>query len=118
MQLNDLLSIQLYSLRLMGDLDGMLDAVTAAGITQVETFGPQFDKPAETRAALDARGLRATTGHIGIIALRERFAEIVATTCGHRAPRCCSSCQTARSRPPADEQENPRSTSRVDGNRL
>ena len=80
MQLNDLLSIQLYSLRLMGDLDGMLNAVQAAGITQVETFGPQFDKPGETRAALDARGLRATTGHIGIIALRDRFAEIVAAS--------------------------------------
>ncbi len=80
MQLRDILSIQLYSLRLMGTLDGMLDAVKAAGITNVETFGPQFDTPDATRAALDARGLSATTGHIGIAALRDRFAEIVAAS--------------------------------------
>ena len=80
MQLNDVLSIQISSLRLMGSLDGMLDAVKAAGITHVETFGPQFDTPDATKAALDARGLTATTGHIGIVALRERFAEIVAAS--------------------------------------
>ena len=80
MQLNDVLSIQLYSLRLMGTLDGVLDAVKAAGITKVETFGPQFDAPDATRAALDARGLSATTGHIGIQALRDRFADIVAAS--------------------------------------
>ncbi len=74
----DQLSIQLYSLRFMPSLDGALDAVKAAGLTQVETYGPQFDDAAALADQLAARGLAATTAHVGIAALREKFDATVA----------------------------------------
>ncbi len=77
MQLTDVLSIQLYSLRTMESLDAILDAVKAAGITKVETIGSHLDAAVATRAALNARGLAATTGHVNMPALRDRLGATV-----------------------------------------
>lgn len=69
---NDL-SIQLYSLRDYGDLDRQLDAVAEIGFRKVETVGGHLVDAAGTRAKLDARGLAAPTGHVGMADLRARL---------------------------------------------
>jgi sugar phosphate isomerase/epimerase len=68
----DVLSIQLYTMRSLNDLDRILDAVAAAGYRHVETVGSHLDDAAATRAKLDARGLKASSSHVGLAALRER----------------------------------------------
>lgn len=69
----DTLSIQLYAMRLHGDVDQNLDALAAIGFKQVETIGGHLADAAVTRAKLDARGLRATTSHVGLADLRTRL---------------------------------------------
>jgi sugar phosphate isomerase/epimerase len=69
---NDL-SIQLYSLRHFGDLDRQLDALAEIGFRQVETIGGHLADAAGTRAKLDARGMRAPTGHVALMDLRARL---------------------------------------------
>jgi sugar phosphate isomerase/epimerase len=73
-----ILSIQLYTLRALGDLDLVLDTVAQAGYRYVEAVGGHLEDPGKTRAALDARGLKAPTSHVGIAALRENFDATVA----------------------------------------
>ena len=68
----DRLSIQLYTLRTLGDLDHVLDATAAAGFRHVELVGSHLDNAAATKAALDARGLTVSTSHVSLAALRER----------------------------------------------
>ena len=72
MSITDVLSIQLYTLRSMGDLDRILDTVAEAGYRHAETVGSHLDDAATTRAKLDARGLTASSSHVGLAALRER----------------------------------------------
>jgi len=72
MSITDVLSIQLYTLRSMDDLDRILDTVAEAGYRHVETIGSHLDDAATTRAKLDARGLTASSSHVGLAALRER----------------------------------------------
>jgi sugar phosphate isomerase/epimerase len=72
MSVTDILSIQLYTLRSMGDLDRILDTVAEAGYRHLETVGSHLDDAATTRAKLDARGLTASSSHVGLAALRER----------------------------------------------
>jgi sugar phosphate isomerase/epimerase len=72
MATQDALSIQLYTLRSLNDLDRILDAVAEAGYRHVETVGSHLDHAAGTKAKLDARGLRASSSHVGLAALRER----------------------------------------------
>ncbi|SCB24961.1 sugar phosphate isomerase/epimerase family protein [Rhizobium hainanense] len=77
------LSIQLYSLRHLGGLDRQLDAAARAGFTNVETIGSHLDDPKALKAALAARGLHASSGHIGLPALRgelDRVADAAAET--------------------------------------
>ena len=64
----DQISVQLYTLRnqLAVDLDGTLAALAKIGYTRVEHAGFVGRTAAEFRAALDAAGLRATSGHVGI----------------------------------------------------
>jgi sugar phosphate isomerase/epimerase len=64
----DQISIQLYTLRdqLAIDLDGTLAALREIGYRRVEHAGFVGRTAAEFRAALDAAGLRATSGHVGI----------------------------------------------------
>jgi sugar phosphate isomerase/epimerase len=72
MSITDVLSIQLYTMRSLGDLDRILDAVAEAGYRHVETVGSHLDDAATTRAKLDARGLDAPSSHVSLAALRER----------------------------------------------
>jgi sugar phosphate isomerase/epimerase len=64
----DQISIQLYTLRdqLAIDLEGTLAALAAIGYTRVEHAGFVGRTVEEFRAALDAAGLRATSGHVSI----------------------------------------------------
>ncbi|BCJ40495.1 sugar phosphate isomerase [Actinoplanes ianthinogenes] len=64
----DRISVQLYTLRdqLAIDLGGTLAALAAIGYTRVEHAGFVGRTAAQFRAALDAAGLRATSGHVGI----------------------------------------------------
>jgi sugar phosphate isomerase/epimerase len=73
------LSVQLYTLRdpLAADFEGTLDAVRDAGIPYVELAGLGDKSPAEFKAALDARGLKASGAHIGIEAIEDDFDGVV-----------------------------------------
>jgi sugar phosphate isomerase/epimerase len=64
----DKISVQLYTLRdqLGIDLEGSLEELAEIGYTRVEHAGTVGRTPAQFRAALDAAGLRATSGHAGI----------------------------------------------------
>lgn len=77
MKASDVISIQLYSLRDYGDLDRQLDAVAEAGYRNVETIGSHFADAEGTAAKLRARGLKAPSGHVGMLDLRERLDWVV-----------------------------------------
>ncbi len=77
MSVTDILSIQLYTLRTLEDLDLILDTVADAGYLYVETVGSHLDKAAEVRSKLDARGLKASSSHVSMAALREKPDAIV-----------------------------------------
>ena len=64
----DRISIQLYTLRDQSQIDlaGTLAALRRIGYTRVEHAGFVGRTAAQFRAALDAAGLRATSGHVGI----------------------------------------------------
>ncbi|WP_218824471.1 sugar phosphate isomerase/epimerase family protein [Asanoa hainanensis] len=64
----DNISVQLYTLRdqLSADLPGTLRALADIGYTRVEHAGFVGRTAAQFKAALDAVGLRATSGHVGI----------------------------------------------------
>jgi sugar phosphate isomerase/epimerase len=64
----DRISVQLYTLRgqLNIDLEGSLAELAEIGYTRVEHAGFVGRTAAQFRAALDAAGLRATSGHVGI----------------------------------------------------
>ena len=66
MSVIDILSIQLYTLRLLENLDRILDAVAEAGYHSVETVGSHLDDAETVRAKLDARGLRSSSSHVGL----------------------------------------------------
>lgn len=70
------LSLQLYSLRQLGDLDAQLDSAAAAGFRHVETIGSHLDNPSALKSGLAVRGLTAPTGHIGLPALRGDLSRI------------------------------------------
>lgn len=76
----DMLSIQLYTLRAMGDLERILETVAQAGYRRVETTGGHLDDAAGTARALAAHKLAAPSGHTGLAALRER-PDAVAEAC-------------------------------------
>jgi sugar phosphate isomerase/epimerase len=64
----DQISIQLYTLRdqLAIDLEGTLQALAAIGYTRVEHAGFVGRTVTQFKAALDAAGLRASSGHVPI----------------------------------------------------
>jgi sugar phosphate isomerase/epimerase len=68
----DILSIQLYSLRSLGELDRVLDTARQAGYRYVETVGSHLDDAVNVRIKLEAHNLKASSSHIGLAALRER----------------------------------------------
>ena len=59
------ISYQLYSSRAV-PLEATLDMLAGLGLTEVEGFGPLYEDPAATRAALDARGLTMPSGHFSL----------------------------------------------------
>jgi sugar phosphate isomerase/epimerase len=78
--MNTPLSIQLYSLRTLPGLPEVLDTVKAAGYRHVELIGSHLDDAANVRQQLDARGLTASSSHVGMAALRDRF-DTIMTAC-------------------------------------
>jgi sugar phosphate isomerase/epimerase len=78
MKAADVLSIQLYTMRSLDDLDRILEAVAAAGFRHVETVGGHLDDAATTRAKLGAHGLRASSSHVALAALRARPDAVIA----------------------------------------
>jgi sugar phosphate isomerase/epimerase len=68
----DILSIQLYTLRSLGQLDRVLDTVKQAGYGHVETVGSHLDDAENVRTKLDARGLKVSSSHVSLTAIRER----------------------------------------------
>src|SRR6478735_8923965 len=77
MSVTDHLSIQLYTLRSLESLESTLDIVAEAGYRHVETVGSHLDDAANVRSKLDARGLKASSSHVSLAALRERPEAIV-----------------------------------------
>lgn len=73
MNIADELSIQLYSLRSYGDLESQLTALAGIGFRCVEIIGSHIENAKDTRARLDAHGMSAPTGHVGIDMLRDRL---------------------------------------------
>jgi sugar phosphate isomerase/epimerase len=80
MRNTDILSIQLYTLRSLGELDRVLDVVKQSGYGHVETVGSHLDDAENVRAKLDARGLKVSSSHVGLEALRERL-DVVLRAC-------------------------------------
>ena len=78
MPITDILSIQLYTLRSLNDLDTILDTVAAAGFRNVEGIGSHLDDAANVKAKLDARGLQFSSSHVSLAALRERPDKVIA----------------------------------------
>jgi sugar phosphate isomerase/epimerase len=74
----DILSIQLYTLRSLNDLDTILDIVAAVGFRHVEGVGSHLDDAANVKAKLAARGLKFSSSHVGLAALRERAEQVIA----------------------------------------
>jgi len=68
----DILSIQLYTLRALGELERVLDTVKQAGYGHVETIGAHLDDAEKVRTQLEARGLKVSSSHVSLAALRER----------------------------------------------
>ncbi len=76
--MSDPISIQLYTLRTLGDVDLILDTVAAAGYKNVEGIGSHLDDAAVVAPKLKARGLSMTSSHVGLVALRERPDAVIA----------------------------------------
>jgi sugar phosphate isomerase/epimerase len=76
--MSDTISIQLYTLRALGDVDLILDTVAAAGYRNVEGIGAHLDDAAIVAPKVAARGMRMTSCHVGLAALRERPAAVIA----------------------------------------
>jgi sugar phosphate isomerase/epimerase len=80
MSITDILSIQLYTLRSLEDVDHILDTVADAGYRLVEAVGSHLDDARNVKAKLDARGLKACSSHVSLATLRER-PDAVAEAC-------------------------------------
>lgn len=80
--------IQLYAVRdeAQRDLSGTLTALAAMGYREVELAGLYGKTAAQFRAALDAAGLKAPAGHVGIPALTDQLEQTIADAkvLGHR----------------------------------
>jgi sugar phosphate isomerase/epimerase len=74
------LAVQLYTLRhaLQEDLEATLAALAEAGAEEVELAGFYDRTPAEMRAALDAAGLKAISGHVPLDAFESGADRVVA----------------------------------------
>lgn len=77
--LADQLGLQLYSVRgaFLQDPFAALDMVAGYGIKEVETAGTARMTPAQFRAELEKRGLRATSAHVQYNALRDDLGAVL-----------------------------------------
>ncbi len=73
--------LQLYSLRdiFRPDPAAALDKTKALGFTEVETFNNPTPAPAELRKMLDARGLKAVSGHFGYDLFEKDLPQVIAS---------------------------------------
>lgn len=82
------LGLQLYAVRdvIKADVPGTLAALAAMGYREMELAGRYGLTAAEFRAALDAAGLKAPAGHVGIPELTDGIEQTIADakTLGHR----------------------------------
>lgn len=67
------LSIQLYSMRDYEDQIGLLNELSAIGMTQVEGYGGVYGDPGAYRAAMDANGISMPSGHMGLNEIEDDF---------------------------------------------
>ncbi|NKK04050.1 TIM barrel protein [Rhizobium leguminosarum bv. viciae] len=65
------LSVQLYTLREIDDVDRMLDVVTEAGFRHVEVYGALFSQASVLRRKLDERGLKVSGAHVSLQDLKD-----------------------------------------------
>jgi sugar phosphate isomerase/epimerase len=72
-----IISVQLYSLRSLGELDAQLDAAAAAGYQYVELFHSQIEQAASTLEKLRARGLKASAAHVPMTMLRNNYQQVL-----------------------------------------
>jgi sugar phosphate isomerase/epimerase len=77
MQAADILSIQLYTLRSLNNLDAELDTAARAGYRFVEGIGSHLDNAATVKAKTSERGLQFSSSHVSLAALRERPQAII-----------------------------------------
>ena len=70
--MSDIISIQLYTLRTLGDIDLILDTVVDAGYKNVEGIGSHLDDAAVVAPKVAARGMKMTSSHVALLTLRER----------------------------------------------
>ena len=79
--------LQLYSLRdqFKSDVPGTLDKVRAMGIKYVELAGTYGLTPEKFKELLDARGLKATSGHFPYEQCRDNVEEIAGEATRKRA---------------------------------
>ncbi|WP_245308961.1 sugar phosphate isomerase/epimerase [Martelella sp. AD-3] len=63
MKLSSCLSFQLYSARNFPPLADQLQTLVKLGYGSVEPYGGQYEDPVALKAALDASGLNARSGH-------------------------------------------------------
>ena len=71
MPLDNILSIQLYSLRKFGNLNACLTLARSTGFRQVELIGSQLQDPDQTRRLLEEHELSAPSAHVSLDALRQ-----------------------------------------------
>jgi sugar phosphate isomerase/epimerase len=76
--LNSILSIQLWSLRNLGEIEAQLGVAAEAGFSIVETIGGHLQDPARLSRALAANGLAAPSSHVGIGDLRADNDRVIA----------------------------------------
>jgi sugar phosphate isomerase/epimerase len=73
--------LQVYSLRdiFAKDAPAALDKIKAFGVKTVETYNIAKPAPAELRSLLDARGIKAVSGHFGYDAFQKDIAGVTAS---------------------------------------
>ena len=78
-RLRNPIGLQLYSLRdqFKNDVAGALDQVRAFGVTHVELAGTYGVAPEKFKAQLDARQLKAVSGHFSYEQFRDRVEDVV-----------------------------------------
>lgn len=68
-----MVSVQIYSLRKLGDLERELAVVADAGYRNVELIGAHLENAGATARATANAGLAVSSAHVSLAALRDRF---------------------------------------------